>query len=182
MDVLLLRRGQPDRESSAPLNFALHADSAAVRVSDLLSDGQAQATATARPAARPADASGTRGLKDRREADASSVVQTLTYHPGKPIAGQGLEIATVRPRFSVTVQAISRPRNPTVRILFGRDGRVRRAEFVRVKGRRMGTGSVHIDGPLMDAIYRWTAKGVALESLGKKDTLPVEIHLLLNGS
>lgn len=136
----------------------------------------------AKPAAQPADPSGTRGIKDRREADASSKVQSLTYRPGRPVAGEGLEIATVRPRFSVTIQVIARPRNPVVRIEFGRDGKVRRAEFVRKKGRLLNTGSVHIDGPLMDAIYRWTAKGVALEPLKKDETLPVEIRLLLNGS
>jgi hypothetical protein len=138
--------------------------------------------APAKEAVRPADPSGTRGIKDRREADASSKVQALTYRPGRPVAGEGLEIATVRPRFSVTIQVIARPRNPVVRIQFGRDGKVRRAEFVKKKGKTLNTGSVHIDGPLMDAIYRWTAKGVALEPLKKDETLPVEIRLLLNGS
>ncbi len=138
--------------------------------------------APAKEAVRPADPSGTRGIKDRREADASSKVQALTYRPGRPIAGEGLEIATVRPRFSVTIQVIARPRNPVVRIQFGPDGKVRRAEFVKKKGKLLNTGSVHIDGPLMDAIYRWTAKGAALEPLKKDETLPVEIRLLLNGS
>ena len=138
--------------------------------------------APAKEAARPAAPSGTRGIKDRREADASSKVQALTYRPGRPVAGEGLEIATVRPRFSVTIQVIARPRNPVVRIQFGRDGKVRRAEFVKKKGKTLNTGSVHIDGPLMDAIYRWTAKGGALEPLKKDETLPVEIRLLLNGS
>jgi hypothetical protein len=54
------------------------------------------------------------------------------------------------------------PRNPTVRITFNRAGRVTRAEFL--PGRN--TGYPEVDGPLLSAMYRWTAKGKKLRDAG----------------
>lgn len=136
----------------------------------------------AQESAKPADPAGTPGIQDEREADASAITKTLEVRPGKPIAAEGLQITTSRPVYGVTVQAISNPRNPVVCIQFDRSGKVRRADFVVRDGKRLDTGSIHVDAPLMDAIYRWTAKGKALESLRKDETLPVEIRLLINGS
>lgn len=138
--------------------------------------------APAQPAASAATPSGTPGIKDEREADASAISMTMSVRPGRPVAAEGLQINTVRPQYGVTVRAISRPRNPVVLIQFDRAGKVRRAEWVVRDGKRLDTGSLQVDGPLMDAIYRWTAKGVALEPLGRDDTLGVEIRLLINGS
>ncbi len=147
-----------------------------------------QKSSEAKPSEKPqeaktasADPSGTQGIKDTREADASTKIPNLKWSPGKPIAGEGLDIATVRPQWSVTVKAIARPRNPVVQIHFGADGIVRRAEFLKVDGEHKGTGHPHVDGPLMDAIYRWTAKGKAIDELLKDETLTVEIQLLLRG-
>jgi hypothetical protein len=86
----------------------------------------------------------------------------------KPIAGQGLEVRTVRPRWSLAVRATNWPNDPVVVIRFGPDGRVRRAEFLRDPKtlRVFDTGSGNdVDGPLLDAVYQWTAKGKRLAEL-----------------
>jgi len=136
----------------------------------------------AQESAKPADAAGTPGIRDEREADASAITKTLEVRPGRPIAAEGLQIATVRPDWGTTASLIFRCRNPIVAIHFDRTGKVRRAEYVVREGKRQDAGIPAMSEPLMDAIYRWTAKGVALESLGKDQTLTVEIRLLINGS
>jgi hypothetical protein len=82
-----------------------------------------------------------------------------TAVPGRPLAAAGLDITTVRPRWSISTRATRDPANPTVSITFGRSGNVIRAEITR------GSGFADVDGPLLTAIYRWTAKGEPLRRL-----------------
>jgi hypothetical protein len=101
------------------------------------------------------------GEASAADASPTSRLPAINVKLGRPAAGQGLEVRTVRPRFSVTTMLTSNPRRSTVDVVFGRDGRVLRAAFQQ--GRT--TGYPEVDGPLLDAIYRWTARGRALADI-----------------
>lgn len=101
-----------------------------------------------------------RGEASDTESDASSTAGAIDYRPGKPLAGKGLKIRTVRPNWTTTTRLTALPRNPMVRVVFARDGRVLEAEFVGP-----GTGYADVDAPLLHAIRRWTASGKELERL-----------------
>jgi hypothetical protein len=107
------------------------------------------------------------GETDDREADASSVKRAIEIplRNGRVAAGEGLELRTVRPRFSTTTLLTSNPKNPVLWIRFGRDGRVADADFV--KG--FSSGYENIDSPLKDAVLRWRASGKKLEELPPGD-------------
>ncbi len=91
-----------------------------------------------------------------READPTAPVAVSVVRPGTVLVGRGLEVRTVRPRFSVTARALSVPSNPEVVLTFNADGTVRLAEL------RTSTGFDNIDGPLLSSLYAWTARGPRL--------------------
>lgn len=118
------------------------------------------------PFAAPAStAPGTPGIASDAESDASSIKEALEYRLGKPLAGKGLRIRTVRPVWSVTTRLTASPRNPVVRVVFGRDGRVIEAKFVAGQE----TGYPDVDAPILHAVHRWTASGEALTKLPAND-------------
>jgi hypothetical protein len=104
------------------------------------------------------------GTKAEEESAAASVVESLTYHPGQPLAGKGLQVRTVNPRWGVTTMLTSSPKNTVIRVTFGRTGRVLKAAFTDT-----GTGYPDVDGPLLDAVYRWTATGEVLKKIPPSD-------------
>lgn len=122
----------------------------------------------------------TPGNRSDAESIATSREISMTYKPGMPLAGQGLRINTVQPRFSVTAR-ITRPgRDPVVMIKFNRAGEVVDAKFAD----GIGTGAPDIDEPILDAVYRWTATGKLLGEIpaGKADAgVVVRIAFLLRG-
>lgn len=117
------------------------------------------------------------GERSPSEAAATSLREPIEVRPGRVIAAQGLQITTVRPQYSMSTMVTARPRSPVVEIHFGRDGRVVRASFL--PGRT--TGDAGVDQPLLDAIYRWTASGAALASLGEgsEDVISVTMRILM---
>lgn len=131
-------------------------------------------TKTGGPAARPAGrapgshsggGSETAGEPSDSEADAASkdAVVVDVNRVGQVQAGRGLQVSTVKPRYGISSRIMTFPDNPIVRVVFGRDGKVRRAVFLR------GTGEPSIDGPLLDAIHRWTATGEELGTIPAGD-------------
>lgn len=110
-----------------------------------------------RPARQGAEAGG------RKEASPTSIEEPVEVEPGKPLAMQGLDIRTVEPRFSQYTLVTARPRNPLVRVWFDREGEVARARVLE------SSGYDNVDGPLLDAIYRWRASGERLQSLPQRD-------------
>ena len=118
------------------------------------------------------------GEKSDRESSAASKIETVdVYSFGRPAASKGLEIKTVRPRWTETTKLVAVPRNPVIRVTFSRSGRVTSAEFTAGQN----TGWKDVDEPLLDAIYRWTAKGEALKQLppAKDAGLTVEFRIML---
>jgi hypothetical protein len=124
------------------------------------------------------------GMKADKEAIATAVRKAPSVKPGQVVAAEGLEVFTREPRWSVSTLMTRRPRNPTVEITFGRDGRVRKAEFVRKGSESYNTGWAEVDQPLLSAIYGWSAKGKALGELDPNDPeagLTIMITINLNG-
>ncbi len=119
----------------------------------------------AQPAAPPPTVSG--GVVDElfpgeisdRESEAAAIREAIDVVPGRPAAGKGLEVKTVRPRWSHFTLLTANPRDAVVRVSFNRHGKVEEVEFLR------STGRDDVDRPLKDAIYNWTATGKDLEAL-----------------
>lgn len=128
-----------------------------------------------RPAA-PASA-GDPGERSDRDSVATAMEGSIDVVPGRPAAGKGLTIKTVRPRWRHTTLMTSWPDNPVVIIRFLRNGTVYEADFEAGKG----TGYAAVDGPLLDAVYAWKAEGAALDRLppGEDATLEVRINMIL---
>ncbi|MCW5777365.1 MAG: hypothetical protein KIS87_13085 [Phycisphaeraceae bacterium] len=123
---------------------------------------QAQPSEQPAPPSPPAPTPGVEAsIESTKESPATSTRPPVEVSPGQPVAAEGLDIETVRPRWTLVTRMTALPRNPVVRVTFGRDGRVARAEFV--PGRN--TGYADVDGPLLDAVYRWRARGRALDEL-----------------
>ncbi|MEL6498510.1 MAG: hypothetical protein AAGJ54_02005 [Planctomycetota bacterium] len=118
-------------------------------------------------AARDAAEGSQDAIPDERDAVATATEPELVYVAGQPLARQGLEIATVRPRFDAATRVLelrAARRQPVVAISFGRDGTVSDVSFVGG-----GTGIRSIDEPIKTAAFRWTARGSDLESLPAGD-------------
>ncbi len=126
--------------------------------------------------ATPSGAPDSSSQQSDREADASATITAAVARLGQPLTSKGLEIRTVRPRFTYYTQLTSTPRNPTIRVQFDREGKVVTAQIVR------SSGVADIDRPVLDAIYQWRATGKQLEQLpagNPPETLTIEIRILL---
>lgn len=127
---------------------------------------------------RPA---GTPGVLSEREVVATRIKRALDvdpYKPNAPVAGKGLEIITVRPRYSSTIRMSAVPKNPIVLIYFGKDGKVAKAEFLRDRRYVYSSGVTGVDEPLLNAIYQWKAKGKQIDEIEGDDLVEVSIKIL----
>jgi hypothetical protein len=118
---------------------------------------------------RPRPGDSIPGLPSDRESLAAAIKGAQTLRPGKVAASRGLDVKTVAPRWSYTTTSTQRPRNPTIYVVFGRDGKVKDADFVRDGGVRLDSGSEEVNEPLLTAIYSWTASGKPLRDLPADD-------------
>lgn len=128
----------------------------------------------AQPSAAPG--SEATGQQADREADASSIITATVSKLGRPLAAHGLEIQTIKPRYTYYTQVTATPRPPIVRVEFDRAGKVYRAQILQ------SSGSADVDRPLLDAIYQWRAKGKQLEKLSggnPPQTVSIEFRILL---
>jgi len=127
------------------------------------------------PPPATANAGGSRaepGLLADDESVPTSLKDPIAVRPGKVLARKGLNIRTSHPRFTATTLALTQPRNPLVRITFGRNGKVQKAEFVEGHS----TGYPDVDKPLLDSLHRWVARG---EQLAKIPVGPPEAGLTM---
>ena len=106
-----------------------------------------------------------------REAPPTLTVDAETVRPGQVLVGPGLEVKTVRPRFSATARTIALPVNPTAVITFEPDGKVSAAELTT------STGFDNVDGPILSSLYGWEATGRALEQ--RDEPFQIKIRILL---
>jgi hypothetical protein len=139
---------------------------------------QAIATKTSASSAPGAPATPGAELSDA-ESQAFSTQEPLEYRPGMPLVGRGIRIRTAPPRLSITSRVTAgRIRNPVVLLKFNRAGKVTHADFVDGQT----TGNPDWDGPIMDAVHRWTATGKALLELPEsnpKATIGIQITFIL---
>lgn len=157
----VVRHATARAQEIAELAARKAAEEAAEQAAEARRQAQAQNPTTPTPPAGDApDAN-----PSPKEADATSIDDVAEWVPGRPAAAQGLDITTVRPRWSITTRLSAVPRNPVVRIDFRKNGTVAKAVFLE----GMDTGSRDVDAPLLDAIYNWTAKGKALDKLPAGD-------------
>lgn len=122
--------------------------------------------------------SGEPGEASDRDSDPTAIFGTIDVVPGHPAARKGLEIKTVRPKWLTLTRMTTNPGNPTIIIRFLRNGTVVDAQFEPGKS----TGSPSVDGPLLDAVYAWRAKGEALDRLSPSDpraSLEVRIRVIM---
>lgn len=137
-------------------------------------DTKGDATGEGDGPGEPAPESGNDADKD---AEATSVIKVPAseWKQGKPLAAQGLDITTRRPRIPVTAWLSYRPKyNPVARIEFDRTGKPRRASLL------VRSQEPNLDERLIDMLYRWRAKGARLKKLTGEQTVTIELQLLLN--
>lgn len=139
--------------------------------------------AAPRPLPKPRRVSGDRpGVLSDRESVSAALKEAIDVKfDGKPAAAEGLEIKTTNPRWSITTQLTSSPKNPVVWMAFGRDGRVIDADFLNGEN----TGWTSVDEPLLHAVFAWRAKGVALDELPASDpkaAVRVVLRITLRGA
>lgn len=115
---------------------------------------------------------GKSGVLSEKESSASILKRALPVDAKslhKPIAGDGLEITTVEPKFSAAVRFTHLPRNPVLIIRFDASGKVKKVLFHKDGLRVFDTGSKGVDEPLINAVYKWRAKGKAIDALDPDD-------------
>jgi hypothetical protein len=119
----------------------------------------------------------TKTVASDRDSDAASVKRAAVFRNGKVEAGEGLDIRTVRPEFSLTTKAIRQPHSPTLEIIFGKDGRAKRVRVLKSSG-----FPSEVDDPVVTALYNWRAKGRLLDQLPARPdaTVALEITIILD--
>lgn len=105
----------------------------------------------------------TSGEVSDRESIATAIKNAVKVEPGQPVAGKGLTVKTLRPRWSHFTLITAAPDNAVVRVDFGKDGKVANVELLRSSGR------TDVDRPMLDAVYMWTASGKQLRDLPDLD-------------
>lgn len=116
------------------------------------------------------------GEQSPKEADASSTTPTIEIRPGRPAAAQGLDITTKRPNFTRLTRATAYPQNPLLKVTFNRSGIVSKVVLAE------SSGIQDVDGPVINAVYQWTAKGKILAEISAADPtggITVSIRILL---
>lgn len=110
------------------------------------------------------------------EAEATSKKDPITWKPGQTAAAEGLEITTRLPaKLSIPAELLSARIRPVFDISFARDGSAKLVEVVR------SSGNVNVDEPWVSALYRWRAKGPALDALDPGDpdaVVTIQIQIL----
>lgn len=116
------------------------------------------------------------GEKSPKEADAASTTPTIEIRPGRPAAAQGLDITTKRPNFTRLTRVTAYPQNPLLKVTFNRNGIVSRVVLAE------SSGISDVDGPVINAVYQWTAKGKILAEISAADPtggITVSVRILL---
>ncbi len=118
---------------------------------------------TVEPAPEPANPTTPEPTGGPSESDPTARVKPTEIRPGRPVAMEGVTIDTVAPRFTAVTRLTSSPRNPLVRLTFNTRGEVVTAELLEPSGDK------NVDGPVLDAMYQWRAKGDRLGEIRERD-------------
>ena len=110
---------------------------------------------------------------DRESAPVTLRNHADTVQPGGVLVGEGIEIKTVRPRFSVVTRVSVLPRNPMALVVFDHeDGRVIEAKLIT------SSGYPNVDGPVLASLYQWRATGLKLDELDRPFELKIRLVLM----
>lgn len=123
--------------------------------------------------------SGNGGNGADRDSDAFITANRYDIRPGQPLSARGLSIKTVAPRWTTATRSRHAFRNPTVRVKFGRTGKVLWANYLPGKD----AGHPDVSEPLRDAMLRWTAQGDELSTIPPEDPdagVVLEFKVFLN--
>ncbi len=82
------------------------------------------------------------------------------WRTGAPIAHKGVEILTRRPELPILTRLTTRPLHPVADLFFDNQGKPVSVKIVQSSGY-----PDDIDQPVIDALYRWRAKGSQLARL-----------------
>lgn len=184
--------GDPDRTDPAPPSpTPADADTPAEQPSPNPSENPQPETPPKAPATPPAapkegdpapaapgpprEAPPKAGDAAEKESDAFSAIDVPPelWRQGKPLAMKGLEIQTRRPTLPLLTQLTTRPRHPVAELRFDRRGKVVQAQLLT------STGFAQVDGPILDALYNWRAKGEVLASLEENQVAIYRIRMVL---
>jgi len=99
------------------------------------------------------------GQQSDKESQPSSIITAAVKELGQPLFARGLEMKTVRPRFTYYTQLTASPKNPLVRLHFDSNGKVQKAQIMQ------SSGFQDVDRPILDAMYQWRATGEQLKHL-----------------
>ena len=110
------------------------------------------------------------------EFDTTSIVDVFPsmWRSGKLLVRKGLEIKTKKPELPILTRLTTSPGNPVCEVLFGKDGVPVSCKILQ------SSGFADIDGPVLDALWRWRAKGSQLDKLAPGKALPFRLSFILN--
>jgi len=132
------------------------------------------------PAAAPGDGGAdapkpVEGDPSDRESQATSLEVPLDrVRLGQPLAGGGLELRPVAPRFTTLIELTVLPKNPVAELRIDREGKPTEVELVK------GSGDPRVDEAVRSAFFRWRASGKPLEDLAEDERVTVRIRMILN--
>ncbi|HWB18840.1 MAG TPA: hypothetical protein VG711_00950 [Phycisphaerales bacterium] len=123
------------------------------------------------------------------DSDPTSIVNVpeKNWRLGKPLAAHGLTVRPHRPQFTNLQAVTAAGANPLCRIVFDRTGRVPKIapdglpdQYMPVRAEILqSSGNSEIDFAIKTSLYRWRASGKALDQLKDKQTIELQIRLIL---
>lgn len=117
------------------------------------------------------------GQRSDRESDATSVINVPPekWRTGAPIAHKGVEILTRRPELPILTRLTTRPMHPVADLFFDNQGKPVSVKIVQSSGY-----ADDIDQPVIDALYRWRAKGSQLARLPAGKVARFRVRVILD--
>jgi len=117
------------------------------------------------------------GQRSDRESDATSVINVPPekWRTGAPIAHKGVEILTRRPELPILTRLTTRPLHPVADLFFDNQGKPVSVKIVQSSGY-----PDDIDQPVIDALFRWRAKGTQLAHLPEGKVARFRVRVILD--
>jgi hypothetical protein len=120
------------------------------------------------PGARPSGAP--RSDSESPPVSLTAMPVNIPMRAGRVVACEGMTIHTVVPRITVGM-SFTIPSNPVARLTFNHHGEVVDVKLLRT------TGTANWDGPILAALYAWSASGPKLDEITDKAFM--DVHILL---
>ena len=117
------------------------------------------------------------GQRSDRESDATSVINVPPekWRTGAPIAHKGVEILTRRPELPILTRLTTRPMHPVADLFFDNQGKPVSVKIVQSSGY-----PDDIDQPVIDALFRWRAKGTQVARLPEGKVARFRVRVILD--